>query len=165
MITLLLMAGMFASSGTYLSRLIWQKRVLLVHIPSDSTQWNQQNALWKQHEVGLKERDLIIGRIEGDVVKWPDYQEGAQVYLEQFSISKSSFSVLLIGKDGTEKLRTAGVLSIDKLFGTIDQMPMRRAEMRQPKGKLTYAKICLGIFTGKRIAYLWVKRFIHKFEL
>ena len=38
--------------------------------------------------------------------------------------------VLLIGKDGTLKSRSSD-LDLEALFGLIDQMPMRRAEMRQ----------------------------------
>ncbi|MEN0050651.1 MAG: DUF4174 domain-containing protein, partial [Bacteroidota bacterium] len=44
----------------------------------------------------------------------------------------NSFTVILIGKDGGEKLRRKGKLLTRKaLYQTIDVMPMRRAEMRR----------------------------------
>lgn len=38
-------------------------------------------------------------------------------------------TVVLVGLDTTEKLRTNGVLGADKLFDTIDAMPIRQREM------------------------------------
>lgn len=40
----------------------------------------------------------------------------------------SGFSVVLIGKDGGEKLRRNTLLSSKELFAIVDAMPMRRAE-------------------------------------
>jgi hypothetical protein len=39
---------------------------------------------------------------------------------------------ILIGKDGSPKARWSKVPSPDQLFGLIDAMPMRQAEMRRP---------------------------------
>ncbi|MEM6973470.1 MAG: DUF4174 domain-containing protein [Pseudomonadota bacterium] len=41
------------------------------------------------------------------------------------------FTVILVGKDGGEKLRANQVLPIATLNATIDRMPMRRREMRE----------------------------------
>lgn len=41
------------------------------------------------------------------------------------------FSIVLIGKDGGEKLRRNGLLSCDELFAVVDAMPMRRTEMEK----------------------------------
>lgn len=43
----------------------------------------------------------------------------------------AAFSVVLIGKDGGEKLRRATPLEPAELFALVDAMPMRRAEMRE----------------------------------
>lgn len=43
----------------------------------------------------------------------------------------SSFSIVLIGKDGTEKWRTDKAFEIKKITQLIDQMPMRKLEMKQ----------------------------------
>jgi hypothetical protein len=40
-----------------------------------------------------------------------------------------AFKITLTGKDGGIKLTSKSVLTLDKLYGTIDAMPMRKAEM------------------------------------
>jgi hypothetical protein len=50
--------------------------------------------------------------------------------MENFNIGQSNFYAILIGKDGSEKLRSASAIDTEKLFGTIDAMPMRRQEMK-----------------------------------
>ena len=40
------------------------------------------------------------------------------------------FSIVLIGKDGTEKLRRNRPITAAEIFALIDAMPMRQAEMR-----------------------------------
>ena len=43
---------------------------------------------------------------------------------------EGDFTVVLVGKDGGEKMRVSGeVLTRDALFARIDSMPMRRSEM------------------------------------
>ncbi|MGI4806175.1 MAG: DUF4174 domain-containing protein [Janthinobacterium lividum] len=37
----------------------------------------------------------------------------------------------MIGKDGGEKLRSNQAVSLEKLYNTIDDMPMRKNEMKQ----------------------------------
>ncbi|MEL6924711.1 MAG: DUF4174 domain-containing protein [Bacteroidota bacterium] len=48
-----------------------------------------------------------------------------------YGVDTGTFAVLLIGKDGGEKLRQSDILAPQRLFDTIDAMPMRRAEMRR----------------------------------
>ena len=45
------------------------------------------------------------------------------------SIKNERFSILLIGKDGGEKLRSHEIPDLDTLFALIDGMPMRPREM------------------------------------
>ena len=52
---------------------------------------------------------------------------------KRFHIAPNAFTVILIGKDGGEKLRSTTPLSLDTLHSTIDAMPMRQDEMRQPQ--------------------------------
>jgi hypothetical protein len=52
----------------------------------------------------------------------------------RFHVHPNDFTVILIGKDGGEKLRSHQPLSLDTLRSTIDAMPMRQDEMKsQPK--------------------------------
>ena len=48
----------------------------------------------------------------------------------RFHVAPTDFTVILIGKDGGEKLRSHKPLTIDQLSNTIDAMPMRQQEMR-----------------------------------
>ncbi|MEM9784245.1 MAG: DUF4174 domain-containing protein [Pseudomonadota bacterium] len=44
------------------------------------------------------------------------------------------FTVILVGKDGGEKLRRDRVVNIEEISALIDTMPMRRNEMRRANG-------------------------------
>jgi hypothetical protein len=46
-----------------------------------------------------------------------------------------AFKVVLIGLDGGIKLQKNGQLTPEELFGTIDSMPMRRAEMNKKQNR------------------------------
>jgi hypothetical protein len=59
----------------------------------------------------------------------------ARRLLSEFGIGASSFSVLLIGKDGGEKLRVNGVPDLPAIYAVIDGMPMRSAEMGADPGR------------------------------
>ncbi len=54
----------------------------------------------------------------------------AEAARRRFRIAPSQFTVILLGKDGCEKLRSTKPLSITKLNDTIDAMPMRQHEMK-----------------------------------
>ena len=60
-------------------------------------------------EAGIRDRDLRV-----------EYSTGAD-----------EFAVVLIGRDGGEKLRSAEPVTVEELFGKIDGMPMRRRELRE----------------------------------
>ena len=57
----------------------------------------------------------------------------AAIARKRFRIASGEFTVILLGKDGGEKLRSHIPLSFEKLRDTIDAMPMRRQEMRHPQ--------------------------------
>ncbi len=61
------------------------------------------------HEAGISDRDLRV-----------EYLTGAD-----------EFAVVLIGRDGGEKLRSTSPIPAAELFGKIDEMPMRRRELRE----------------------------------
>ncbi len=48
----------------------------------------------------------------------------------RFHIHPNDFTVILLGKDGTEKLRSHHPVSLETLCSTIDAMPLRQGEMR-----------------------------------
>ncbi|RXH55036.1 hypothetical protein GRAN_4140 [Granulicella sibirica] len=50
---------------------------------------------------------------------------------KRFHIGPDAFTVILIGKDGGEKLRSSDPIPAQKLLDTIDAMPMRQQEARR----------------------------------
>lgn len=51
----------------------------------------------------------------------------------RFGIDPTAFVVILLGKDGGEKLRASKPFTMQQLNRTIDAMPMRQDEMRQER--------------------------------
>lgn len=60
----------------------------------------------------------------------PRLAEESQRLRAQISIDANAFSVVLIGKDGGEKLRVAEVPDLQQIYAVIDGMPMRGNEIR-----------------------------------
>ncbi len=120
-------AVMPPSSGSSidLSQFRAKNRVLLLFAPvmGDERSIRQRNTL-KTHGDGVIERDLVRVDVHGDEVN-------RRFLREQFGVPVEQFTVVLIGKDGTEKLRRSEPIDADELFGIIDAMPMRQGEMKQ----------------------------------
>jgi len=87
-------------------------RILVISAPAREDKTYQRQAAdliaaW----AGLVERDFVV----------------------QTVFNGRAFSVVLIGKDGGEKLRRDSFLSTRELFAFVDAMPMRRAEMERER--------------------------------
>ena len=52
-----------------------------------------------------------------------------------FKVEPADFLVVLIGKDGGEKLNSPNPVTMDRLRRLIDSMPMRRQIQPVPKGE------------------------------
>jgi hypothetical protein len=74
----------------------------------------------------LKEDSTSVCRLK-DVPLSPNEQTVAR---RRFHIHPNDFTVILLGKDGGEKLRSRHPISLETLRSTIDAMPMRQDEMR-----------------------------------
>jgi len=61
-------------------------------------------------------------------------QRVADSLRERFSVKPGDFVVVLIGKDGGEKLPTEPNVNLGNTFGLIDSMPMGQQEMRGKRG-------------------------------
>lgn len=108
----------------------WKQRVVLVTAPTPSSRqpdFLTQKQLLVAAEASLRERDvLVLYRLHGEM------SPSEKTYLGQhYGLRLKGFEVLLIGKDGGVKLRRTQPVAPQELFGLIDQMPMRRQEMRQ----------------------------------
>ena len=80
----------------------------------------QKLEIFNKESEDLQERDLEIILVEKSSALYKKYR-----------INHKVFTVILIGKDGTEKYRTHHLLLTEKLFPLVDAMPMRRAEIKK----------------------------------
>lgn len=71
---------------------------------------------------GLNERNLIVHELVG-------YSKN-QATFKKYKAAAKTFTFILIGKDGGEKLRSTQPVSKEKLYRTVDDMPMRKNEMK-----------------------------------
>ena len=121
-----------------------KSRVLLIFAPSDRTpEFQRQLALLSKHVYDLRQRDLVLLPVvtitsplkdasKLRVAYPPVATQTEQLNLRhRFHVAPHQFTVILIGKDGGEKLRQKTPVAIDELNATIDAMPMRQDEMRQ----------------------------------
>lgn len=98
-----------------------KRQLLLFTQNKDTGLAEKQLAIWTEAQAEMQERDLTITVITGNELLYKKYKVDSQTV----------FTVILLGKDGIEKLRTQNLLTANKLFALIDAMPMRRQEMRK----------------------------------
>ena len=118
---------------------LWEHRVVLLLAPDkEEPAFRQQIDLWTATPEEVTDRDLVLYQIFPDAGTGP---EGAPLPLETLRslshkygpVPEQGLKFVLIGKDGTIKTEREAVVPMQELFGRIDQMPMRRAEMRRRK--------------------------------
>ncbi len=122
-------------SAQELSSHEWKDRLLLV-LTTENTQslYQEQINILQDNAGGLEERRMVIYSVKPDQYKkgldaesWMKSTRLNDLYRQE----NKEFEVILIGLDGRAKLRQTDILSIEKLFATIDAMPMRRNEIRK----------------------------------
>ncbi len=123
----ILLAAALAASPT-LAQMRWERRVLIVAAPSaQDPALAAQRRILGSWSVKGDERDLTIVEVVGDQVRGAG--DTAPALRRKFRLA-ATFTAILIGKDGGEKLRSAHPFSAAVLERTIDAMPMRRAGRR-----------------------------------
>lgn len=115
----ILIAG-FLVTGNKMEQFSSYRQLLIFGDERNQHLINQQLILLKQYSKGVKERAIKVTVLERE-----------NSLFVKYDLSKTKFTVLLIGKDGTEKYRTNSILQMNNLFSIIDAMPMRKAEMRK----------------------------------
>lgn len=127
-------AGNLQAQDTTFAALRDKQRVLLVFANGDNGKAEAQLTIAAAHAVDFRERDLVLAGISGSnsavptATLTPAEEEKAR---QRFHVSPGTFTVILLGKDGGEKLRSHAAIPWVKLQGTIDAMPMRKDEMKQ----------------------------------
>ena len=108
----------------------WQKRVLLLAAPTAAqADFKHQKTLLAAAGPALAARDFLVLDILYNQLTEAD----KQFLTRKFGIQPPQFVVVLIGKDGGVKQKSSQPIPPADLFGIVDQMPMRREEIRRTK--------------------------------
>ncbi|EHQ30509.1 DUF4174 domain-containing protein [Mucilaginibacter paludis] len=98
------------------------RSVLIFADKGDNVNAIQQINILKADPNGIKDRDIIFKVIT--------YSESNMQHYKKWHIPNAPFTVILIGKDNGEKLRSHQPVTLARLFDLIDNMPMRQQEMK-----------------------------------
>ena len=129
-----------AAAAAELGDYLWQRRPLLLFAPAESDPRLVETVRRiEASRCDFADRDMVLGRVvtdststlDGDVVD----AEQAQRLRSAFGVGANGFSVVLIGKDGGEKLRVNDVPDLAAIYAVIDGMPMRGSEMSSDPGR------------------------------
>ena len=117
-----------------------KNRVLLVFAPTPQDDaYLEQMKLWQTEKAGFEDRQLVVMPVFANARK-PVPEQSAQILplMKKHGIEPNAFGVVLVGKDGHDAYHASKPLPAAALYGVIDAMPMRRAEMkRQPAASPT----------------------------
>ncbi|MDX1472074.1 MAG: DUF4174 domain-containing protein [Flavobacteriaceae bacterium] len=122
----------------------WKNRVVIVKTAQiDAEIYNAQVKEFKDKPKEMADRKLVLYTIQGDNYQMIDFSSSDDQitgnikngFKDSLFNPDSDFEVILIGLDGGVKLRQNTILTKEKLFSTIDAMPMRKAETKRNKHK------------------------------
>ncbi|MFP4845029.1 DUF4174 domain-containing protein [Winogradskyella sp. PE311] len=113
----------------------WEERVVLIlSHQNESSKIEEQAALLLEKKQELSERRLIVYIILNN--KYKQINTDTKEWLKNKTLNKiynpkdEAFKVILIGLDGSIKLNQNSILTPERLFSTIDGMPMRKQELK-----------------------------------
>jgi hypothetical protein len=118
---------------------LWEHRVVLLLSPDkEEPAFRQQIGLWTATPEEVTDRDLVLYQLFQHSGTEPGGTPLQPEVLKRLTnrygpVPEQGLKFVLIGKDGTVKMEREVVVPMQELFGRIDQMPMRRAEMRRRK--------------------------------
>ncbi|WP_238949256.1 DUF4174 domain-containing protein [Mycobacterium sp. IDR2000157661] len=126
--------GSATAVASELSDYRWERRPLLVFAPTDSDpRLAETLSRIEASRCDFVTRDMVLGVVVGEGTSTLDGQvmnsDESQRLTTQYGIGEDALSVVLIGKDGGEKLRVKDVPDLQSIYAVIDGMPMRSREM------------------------------------
>ncbi len=125
-----------ANVSDLLESYLWQNRIIITFAPSErDASFQEQRALLKRHYREVVDRDVILWHIFADGHVMMDNKRKAHLpartFYKHFQVPAEGLTVILIGKDGTEKLRRQSVVAPLQMMAAIDKLPMREQEMQK----------------------------------
>ena len=121
-----------------LTQFQWKNRLLFIFTPDADDKLFQklQNEIIAK-KVEVEDRDLVVFEV---LERGPSMMNAAHLdqkkvdsIRKHFSVPHKSFRIILIGKDGSIKLKRDDQIDLEAIFELIDSMPMRKDEIRQKK--------------------------------
>lgn len=102
----------------------WKKRLLVFYTPPDTpAAIRRQLRLWEEENEGLDARDL-------ELVMFENLEEQPEI-ARRFRLAAGKFTVLLIGKDGAEKVRSREPVMPRRVYKEIDSKAFQQDEMKR----------------------------------
>jgi len=130
--------GTPAMAADSITALIGKKRPILLFAKSRSfAGLDKQVDLLRDYRPDLQERDIIVlttisnQETSAAVGYLPISRGTARQLKRRFEPDLKGLTVILVGKDGTEKARWNHAVEPQIIFDLIDSMPMRQDEMRR----------------------------------
>ncbi|WP_162143364.1 DUF4174 domain-containing protein [Pseudovibrio exalbescens] len=122
-----------SSAAAQIDDFLWKNRLLIVSVSNENALLlAEQSAIFDDHYAGMNDRDLKLISLVAERVYVNEVstdQLDAAFMREQYDLPNQGVAIL-VGKDGTVKLRRDAAISAAELFSVIDRMPMRRREMK-----------------------------------
>jgi hypothetical protein len=114
----------------------WQNRLIFIFAPSKNHPGYQAKKSEIESQIPeIIDRDLVIFELfeDGESKVGDSFLDAEAVTFlrENFQVQPGKFTVILVGKDGGEKLRGDDKVSLTEIFSLIDAMPMRQQEMKE----------------------------------
>jgi ABC-type iron transport system FetAB permease component len=132
--TTLALALPLSAAASSIDDYTWHNRLLIVFAgQSSSPELVKQRALIADAKAGFSERDMLPIEVIGNHVQGTT--DSADALRHRYHIAPDTFRVLLIGKDGGVKIDSREPVEAQRVFGTVDTMPMRREEAQKNKSK------------------------------
>ncbi|APX87205.1 hypothetical protein BV511_22375 [Methylorubrum extorquens] len=114
-----------AAEGDPLSGYRWKSRVLVLAAPDgDDAQLKAQRQAMASGRTGASARDLVTVEAVGKGAE-------ASALRRHLGLPDNAFRAVLVGKDGGAKLTSEEPIPPQRLFSTIDAMPMRQDEAKR----------------------------------
>ncbi len=98
------------------------REVILFYPKNKIDTVSKQVLILSKDLVGLSERQIKILRVATNTKDFEKYSS--------LNINPNLYTLVLIGKDGGKKFSSNIIITSAKLYSLIDQMPMRKQEMR-----------------------------------
>lgn len=122
------------NNGNLLGKLVGKHRLVLIFGDEMNGVIADQVDRIHARQEEADDRDMMVLTVVGGIVSDGQIMGGlptANALRRQFRVQeKAPFTVILIGKDGREKLRDSHPVTAGALFDLIDTMPMRQQEAR-----------------------------------